>query len=120
MKKICGIQQIGIGYKDIKESWKWYRKYFGMNVPVFEDTAEAVLMKQYTGNEIHRRYAILAMNMQGGAGFELWQFKNRLPLDIIESIKIGDLGIQIIKIKSRDIQKTYEFFENEKLEVLQV
>ncbi len=115
MKKICGIQQIGIGYKDIKESWTWYRKYFGMNVPVFEDTAEATLMKQYTGNEIHLRYAILAMNMQGGAGFELWQFKNRVPSNIKESIKIGDLGIQIIKIKSRNIQKTYEYFEKENL-----
>ncbi|MBU0697364.1 MAG: VOC family protein [Bacteroidetes bacterium] len=116
-KKICGIQQIGIAYKDIKESWKWYRKYFGMNVPVFEDTAEAALMKQYTGNEIHLRHAILAMNMQGGAGFELWQFKNRTPSNVTESIKIGDLGIQIIKIKSRDIQKTYKFFEYEKLDL---
>lgn len=115
MKKICGIQQIGIGYKDIKESWKWYRKYFGMNVPVFEDTAEATLMKQYTGNEIHQRYAVLAMNMQGGAGFELWQFKNRVPSDIFEPIKIGDLGIQIIKIKSRDIRKTYDFFKDENI-----
>lgn len=114
-KKICGIQQIGIGYKDIKASWKWYRKYFGMNVPVFEDVAEAALMKQYTGNQIHRRYAILAMNMQGGAGFELWQFKDRVPSDVSKPIKIGDLGIQIIKIKTRDIHQTYQFYQKENL-----
>lgn len=114
-KKICGIQQIGIGYSDIQTSWKWYRKYFGMNVPVFEDTAEAALMYQYTGNKVHKRYAILAMNMQGGAGFELWQFTDRKPLNPIKPIKIGDFGLQIIKIKSKDILKTFQFFKEEGL-----
>lgn len=116
-KKICGIQQIGIGYSDIQTSWKWYRKYFGMNVPVFEDTAEAALMHQYTGNKVHKRHAILAMNMQGGAGFELWQFTDRKPLNPIKPIKIGDFGLQIIKIKSRDILKTFQFFKAEGLEL---
>jgi catechol 2,3-dioxygenase-like lactoylglutathione lyase family enzyme len=114
-KKICGIQQVGIGYKDIKESWKWYRKYFGMNVPVFEDTAEAALMYQYTGNKVHKRYAVLAMNMQGGGGFELWQFKDRKPVDNIKPIKIGDFGINIVKIKAEDVAKTYQFFKAEGL-----
>jgi catechol 2,3-dioxygenase-like lactoylglutathione lyase family enzyme len=116
-KKICGIQQIGIGYSDIQESWKWYRKYFGMNVPVFEDTAEATLMYQYTGNKVHNRHAILAMNMQGGAGFELWQFKNRKPLSPIIPIKIGDYGLQIIKIKTQDIFKTFQFYKEEGLDL---
>ncbi|TKB97726.1 VOC family protein [Pedobacter cryophilus] len=116
-KKICGIQQIGIGYGDIQESWKWYRKYFGMNVPVFEDTAEAALMYQYTGNKVYKRHAILAMNMQGGAGFELWQFKDRKTLAVKEPIKIGDLGLQIIKIKTLDINKTFQFFKSEGLDL---
>jgi catechol 2,3-dioxygenase-like lactoylglutathione lyase family enzyme len=116
-KKICGIQQVGIGYKDIKESWKWYRKYFGMNVPVFEDVAEATLMTKYTGNKVYKRHAILALNMQGGGGFELWQYQNRKPLNPTQPIKIGDFGIQIVKIKSRDIHKAYHFFEQEKLQL---
>ena len=114
-KKICGIQQIGIGYSDIQASWKWYRKYFGMNVPVFEDTAEAALMYQYTGNKVHKRHAILAMNLQGGAGFELWQFAERKPINPILPIKIGDFGLQIIKIKTRDVHKTFKFFKEEGL-----
>ncbi len=116
-KKIGGIQQIGIGYKDIKESWRWYRRYFGMNVPVFEDTAEAALMTQYTGNEIHKRYAVLAMNMQGGGGFELWQFKDRKPQAPVLPIKTGDFGIQILKIKTKDIHKTYAHFLKENLDL---
>lgn len=114
-KKICGIQQIGLGCSDIQQSWKWYRKYFKMDVPVFEDVAEAALMTQYTGNKIHKRHAILAMNMQGGAGFELWQFKDRKPTKADVSMKIGDYGINIIKIKSRDVAKTFDFFKQQKL-----
>lgn len=118
MKNICGIQQVGIGYKNIKESWRWYRKYFGMDVPVFEDTAEASLMTKYTGGQVFQRHAVLAMNMQGGGGFELWQFKTREPQDHSSAIKIGDYGIQIVKIKCKDIHQTYQYFSTEKLHIL--
>ncbi|WP_017258634.1 VOC family protein [Pedobacter arcticus] len=114
-KKICGIQQVGIGCGDIQEAWKWYRKYFKMDVPVFEDLAEATLMTKYTGNKVHKRHAILAMNMQGGAGFELWQFTNRKPAKSAVELKLGDYGINIIKIKAKDVAKTYEFFKSENL-----
>jgi catechol 2,3-dioxygenase-like lactoylglutathione lyase family enzyme len=117
-KKICGIQQIGIGYSDIQLSWRWYRKYFGMDIPVFEDTAEASLMKQYTGNKPQSRYAILAMNMQGGGGFELWQFLEREPKKSKIDIKIGDFGIAIVKIKTSNIQKTFDFYQKELLNLL--
>lgn len=114
-KKIGGIQQIGIGCSNIKETWKWYRNYFKMDVPVFEDVAEATLMTKYTGNQAHKRHAILAMNMQGGAGFELWQFKDREPAKSIVGMSLGDYGVNIIKIKSRDVAKTFAFFKSEKL-----
>ncbi len=115
--KICGIQQIGIGYSDIKLSWRWYRKYFGMDVPVFEDTAEASLMKQYTGDKVHSRYAILAMNMQGGGGFELWQFLERNPEKPQNEINLGDFGIAVVKIKTSNIQKTYNHYQKELLDI---
>lgn len=114
-KKICGIQQIGIGTDNIHALWKWYRKYFKMNVPVFEDVAEAALMHKYTGGKVELRHAILAMNMQGGAGFELWQFKNRQAAKAKTPLKIGDFGINIIKIKCRDIRKTFDYFKAENL-----
>ena len=116
-KKICGIQQVGIGYADIQLSWRWYRKYFGMNVPVFEDIAEASLMKQYTGDKVHSRYAILAMNMRGGGGFELWQFLERKPEKPQNEIKLGDFGIAIVKIKTSNIQKTYHYYQKELLDI---
>ncbi|MFC5284372.1 VOC family protein [Pedobacter alpinus] len=114
-KKICGIQQIGLGCSDIQQSWKWYRKYFNMDVPVFEDIAEAALMTQYTGNKVHKRHAILAMNMQGGGGFELWQFTNRKPAIGAQDLKIGDFGINMIKIKCRDVAQTFDSFKKENL-----
>ena len=117
IKKIGGIQQIGIGNSDIQVSWKWYRKYFGMNIPVFEDTADAALMYKYTGNKVYNRHAILALNLQGGAGFELWQFTDRKPTNPAQPIKIGDYGLQIVKIKTLNIQKTFQFFKEENLDL---
>ena len=57
---ISGIQQVGIGVTDADKAWAWYRKNFGMNVPVFKDTATASLMTRYTGSKAQDRYAILA------------------------------------------------------------
>lgn len=47
--QLNGIQQIGIGVSDLEEAWKWYRRAFGMDVPVFQDKAEATLMKNIPG-----------------------------------------------------------------------
>lgn len=49
-----------------------YKDLFGMNVVIFEDEAEASLMKRYTGHQVHNRHAILSMNLSGGGGFEIW------------------------------------------------
>ena len=100
---LTGIQQVGIGVSDIDEAWKWYRKAFGTDVPVFDDEAEAKLMSQYTGNEVHSRRAVLALNMNGGGGFEIWQFKSRKPRACAFEPRIGDLGINAVKIKCRSV-----------------
>lgn len=115
---ISGIQQVGIGVKNAKEAWKWYRKYFGMDVPVFEDAATASLMTRYTNNIAEDRYAILAMNMQGGGGFEIWQYTSKTPLSPRAKILLGDLGINAIKIRTRDIIETFQFFESEGLNLM--
>ena len=41
---ISGIQQVGIGVANVHEAFKWYRQHFGMDVPMFEEAAEAALM----------------------------------------------------------------------------
>jgi catechol 2,3-dioxygenase-like lactoylglutathione lyase family enzyme len=108
--QLGGIQQIGIGVKNLKESWDWYIRMFGMDCLIFEEDAEAKLMLPFTGGKPQRRHAVLALNLQGGGGFEVWQHKGREPKEIKEEIRIGDLGILICKSKVKNIDEAYSFF----------
>lgn len=105
---ISGIQQIGIGVRDVADAWDYYRSAFGMDVPVFQDEAEAPLMVDYTGAESQRRHAVLAYNLSGGAGFEIWQFTSRRPQPPSFYVQFGDLGLCCAKIKSCDIGAAYD------------
>lgn len=115
---INGIQQIGVGVEDLASSWKWYRRHFGMDVPVFQEAAEAPLMTQYTGNKVQARNAVLAINLNGGSGFEIWQYTSRTPAPASFEVQLGDLGINIVKIKSRDIASCYARFEKSGVHLL--
>lgn len=115
---ISGIQQIGIGVTDVKSSWKWYRKYFGMDIRVFEDAAVANYMLPYTGGEPRERYAALALNLQGGGGFEIWQYTQRTPQPPKQEVRLGDLGIFCAKLRTRNAQKAYDYFKKEGLDLL--
>jgi len=117
-KIISGIQQIGIGVSDVQAAFKWYRQNFGMSVPVFEEAAEAALMLPYTGGEARSRHAILAINMQGGGGFEIWQYTSRKPEGPKFQPQLGDLGINIAKMKSKNVEATYALFNRRGLNVL--
>ncbi|MFN6036907.1 MAG: VOC family protein, partial [Bacteroidota bacterium] len=92
---ISGIQQIGIGVSDVQKGFDWYRKYFGMDIPVFDEAAEANLMLPYTGGMPHQRRAILALNLRGGGGFEIWQYTSRKPVPANFTPALGDIGIHI-------------------------
>lgn len=105
---ISGIQQVGIGVRNADEAFDWYRKHFGMDVPVFKDASVAELMLPYTGGKPWERYAILALNMQGGGGFEIWQYTGREPQPASFSVKPGDLGIFGIMMKCRNVQGAHE------------
>lgn len=120
MKKatINGIQQVGIGVVNANEAWAWYRKAFKMNVPIFQDSAEAKLMTRYTAGKVESRHAILAMNMQGGGGFEIWQYTSRVPQPPKEKVTWFDLGILAVKMRCRDIEKTYEYLSSVGAEML--
>lgn len=114
---ISGVQQIGIGVKDVHKAWKWYRQVLGQDVPIFEEAATAGLMLPYTGGKPHDRHAVLAVNMNGGGGFEIWQYTSREPQPANFIIQPGDLGINIAKIKTRDIQKSYDFMKSKSVQV---
>ncbi len=104
---ISGIQQIGIGVNNAEEAWTWYRKHFGMNVPIFKDAAPAPFMIPYTAGNVEKRFAILAMNMQGGGGFEIWQYTSRKPNPASFIPQLGDTGIFAVKMKSRNVTESY-------------
>ncbi len=74
-----------------------------MDVPMFEEAAVAGLMLPYTGGQPQARHAILALNMQGGGGMEIWQYTGRTPQPPAFQPKIGDLGIFVAKIKCKDV-----------------
>lgn len=119
MKKlISGIQQIGIGVPNVYEAWKWYKENFGMDIRIFEDDTVAELMLPYTGGKPHQRHAALAMNLAGGGGFEIWQYTSRTPEAPNFDIQLGDLGINIAKIKSPNVKKAYNTFKEKGLRVL--
>lgn len=107
---LSGIQQVGIGVRDAEAGFNWYRKMFGMDVPVFKDASKAELMVRYTGGEARSRYAILALNMQGGGGFEIWQFTDRVSQKPEFTIQPGDLGIFGTLMKCRDVARAHKYF----------
>lgn len=115
---ISGIQQVGIGIPNVHEAFKWYRKNFGMDVKIFEEAAEANLMLPYTGGKGHSRHAILAVNMKGGGGFEIWQYTSRTPQPPAFDIQVGDLGILCARMKSVDVRGSYEFMKSKGLNVI--
>jgi len=105
---ISGIQQIGIGVSKVHEAFKWYRQHFGMDVPIFEEAATAAMMLPYTGGEPRDRHAILALNLQGGGGMEIWQYTSRTPVPPAFQPQLGDLGIFIAKVKCKDVPACFE------------
>lgn len=111
---ISGIQQVGIGVENFRTAWKYYINTFNMDVKILEDDTIAELMLPYTGNKPQKRHAAIVINMQGGSGFEIWQYSDRKPKKIDFEIQYGDLGICVAKIKSRDVKKTYEEFSLKK------
>jgi len=117
-KVISGIQQIGIGVPEVREAWKWYKRNFGMDIRMFEESAVAEFMLPYTGGKPQKRHAVLALNLQGGGGFEIWQYVERKPLYPDFIIQLGDLGIIAAKIKCHSAKEAYDFLKGNGVEMI--
>lgn len=115
---ISGIQQVGIGVANVHEGFNWYNRMFGMDIPIFEEAAEANLMLPYTGGQPHKRHAILAINIKGGGGFEIWQYTSRVPQAASFKTQLGDLGLFCAKIKSDNINASYTFLRSKGVKML--
>lgn len=107
-KIINGIQQIGIGTANFADSFQWYIDNFGIDTKIFDDNTVAALMLPYTGGVPRSRRAGLAINLQGGSGIEIWQYKDRLPEPPNFFVQLGDYGIYSAKIKCPDIDKAHK------------
>jgi len=105
---ICGIQQVGIGVADVEEAFKWYIKAFGCDIKILDDDGIAERMLPYTGGKPQLRRAILAINLRGGGGFEIWQPKGRALKYPVQQPQIGDIGILACKVKSSDIERSFQ------------
>ena len=110
-KIISGIQQMGIGVPNVQEIWKWYRKFLGANVRVFEEAAEAPLMIDYTGGKVQSRTATLALSMEGGGGFEIWQYTSRNTEKANFDVQLGDFGLYSCRIKSRNVLESHAYYK---------
>lgn len=117
-KQINGIQQLGVGVENLGEAFKWFRENFGMDILVFDDKAVAELMLHHTEGETRERHAALALNMQGGGGFEIWQHTGKIPTGPHFEILLGDLGISVGKMKTIDAKETYNNFKAKGLKLL--
>ena len=109
---ISGIQQVGIGVADVTVAFRWYMKAFGCDIKILDDDGVAERMLPYTGGKPQPRHAILAINLRGGGGFEIWQPKGRPLRYLDEKPRIGDIGIFACKVKSTDIERAYHHIKN--------
>lgn len=105
---ISGIQQIGVGTVDFRKSWNWYIDMFGVDIRILEDDTVAERMLPYTGGQPQQRHACIAVNLQGGGGFEIWQYSKREPQPCPFTIEVGDLGVLAAKLKCRDVEAFYK------------
>ncbi len=108
---IHGIQHLGVGVPEHAPAWKWYRKFFGMDIPLFNDEAEAPLMTIYTKGDVISKRAAMVLNIKGGCAMEVVCPSTFKATHAKMEHQLGDLGILIGFIKAPDIQKAFTFFK---------
>lgn len=96
---VNGIQHLGLGTKDLETTWKWYRKNFGLDIPMFDSVAEAPLMMRYTNKITVNKRAAMVYNLQGGTAMEIVELRSEKTTDPDFKVQLGDLGIFAAKVK---------------------
>lgn len=104
---ISGIQQIGVGVEDLATAWKYYIDVFNMDVKILDDDHVADIMAPYMGGKPRKKRAVIAINMQGGGGFEIWNHKEHKPEKPDFELQYGDLGVFAVKMKSRNVKQSF-------------
>lgn len=115
---ISGIQQVGIGVKNLVEAWKYYIDIFNMDIKILDDNNVADIMAPYMGGQPRPKRAVIAINMQGGGGFEIWNHLQHKPTKADFELQFGDLGCFAAKIKSRNVQQSFDEFSKKNVKIL--
>jgi len=113
----AGIMQIGVGTEDFYATERWLHDMFQANIKILEDDTVAERMLPYTGNQPQKRHACINCNLQGGGGFEIWQYSERKPMPVSFDIQVGDLGVFAAKVKSHNIPAYHEELSNKGAEL---
>jgi catechol 2,3-dioxygenase-like lactoylglutathione lyase family enzyme len=109
---IHGIQHLGVGVPNHATSWKWYRKYFGLDVPLFNAEADSHLMTPYTRGDVITKKAAMVLNLKGGCAMEIVCPTSFQASHAAVQHQLGDLGIFIGWIKTPDVKGVYNFYKN--------
>ncbi len=117
---IGGIQQIGVGLRNMKRMDEFFASALDFDITMFDEKGSAGLMSRYTGGTAWQRHAKLRINTNGGGGIELWKFINRTPTRAEFAPSLKSRGILANIIRCRDVSETRQKLFNMDIEVSQV
>ncbi|MFZ9754530.1 MAG: VOC family protein [Bacteroidia bacterium] len=110
--RINSIQHIGLAVQNMDSALKYYRKFFGMDIPFFDSVQPAPLMDCYTHGETITKRASMVMNLQGGCAMEVLTPTSFKPRQSEVPMQVADLHIFMVHFKTRDLAKHRAFAEN--------
>ena len=116
--RINGIQHVGVGVPDHAQAWKWYRKFLGMDISLFNGEAAAPLMDIYTNGETINKRAAMILNLSGGCAMEVVSPVSFKATHADVEFELGDLGILVAQVKAPDVKTAFTWFKNEGADVI--
>jgi len=88
---------------------RFYRKFFGLDIPFFDSVQPAPLMDIYTRNTTITKRASMVVNLQGGCAIEVIRPTSFDPVKAIQPIQMGDLGVFITQVKCKSLSASHRF-----------
>ncbi len=108
-KRINGLQHIGVAVSDMDRALRFYRKFFGLDIPFFDSIQPAPLMDIYTRNTTITKRASMVMNLQGGCAIEVIRPTSFEPVKATQPVQMGDLGVFITQVKCKNLKASHRF-----------
>lgn len=102
---------IAVGTRDADKMFHFLKDAFYFDVLVSDQIGSQKAMAPYTAGAAMHRRAMMVVNMQGGGVFEILQPLDTPALPLQRPLQFGDLGINLVKIGSYDIKKSFRRLE---------